>query len=168
MTQTTQPIQQSQQSHPSQLSQQQTKKSAPPSDGDFPSLVASGEKGKGGGGAWGSEKRFADLARSWGVQQKETEEERKRLMKQRVTEDMIRQEREEKDRAFYRIGLAKATQLIYRDNHGDEEAGLYDLGGAKPVDKDVEALDDSDMYVPPEEETDDNWNAPRKSRYDLY
>jgi hypothetical protein len=146
---------------------QQVKKSAPPSDGDFPSLAGSGEKGKG-GGAWGSEKRFADLARSWGVQQKETEEERKRLMKQRVTEDMLRQEREEKDRAFYHIGLAKATQLIYRDNRGDEEAGLYDLGGAKPVDKDAVELDDSDMYVPPEEETGDNWNAPRKSRYDLY
>ncbi len=145
------------------------KKSLPPSEDDFPSLAKSdGEKGKG-GGAWGSEKRFADLARSWGAQQKEEEEERKRLMKQKVTEDMMRREQEEKDRAFYRIGLAKASQLIYKENRDDEEAELYDLGGAKPVEKDAVTTDDFDMYVPPEEEeTCSNWNAPRKNRYDLY
>ena len=149
------------------------KKSLPPSEDDFPSLAKSEAKGAGAGagaGAWGSsEKRFADLARSWGAQQKEEEEERKRLMKQKVTEDMMRREQEEKDRAFYRIGLAKASQLIYKENRDDEEAELYDLGGAKPVEKDAVAMDDFDMYVPPEEEeTCSNWNAPRKNRYDLY
>lgn len=150
-----------------------------PEEGEFPTLGSSeaggssGSSGSSGSksGAWGSGKRFADLARSWGVEQKEKEEENKRLAKQKATEERLRREQEEKERAFYRVGLARATQLIYRGGRGDEEdAGLYDLGGAKPVEREI-VVDDSDLYDPEEEDTrrieTGDWNS-RKSRHDLY
>jgi hypothetical protein len=148
------------------------KEKALPSESEFPSMVGAGSK-KNGSGAWGSEKRFADLARSWGVQQKEEEEERKRLAKQKATEEMIRREREEKERTFYRVGLARATQLIYRENR-EEDDGVYDLGGAKPVEREELEMDsDTDGGGVEEEEVRGNGGvsdgyAPRKSRYELY
>ena len=141
-----------------------------PEEGEFPTLGSS-EAGSGSkSGAWGSGKRFADLARSWGVEQKEKEEENKRLAKQKATEERLRREQEEKERAFYRVGLARATQLIYKGGRGDEDAGLYDLGGAKPVEREI-VVDDSDLYDPEEEEArrieTGDWNS-RKSRHDMY
>ncbi len=120
---------------------------------------------------WASGKPFADLARSWGVEQKEKEEEQKRLTKQKATEERMRREQEEKERSFYRVDLARATQLIYRENQ-EEEEGLYDLGGAKPVEREELEDDESTMYLPEEEAMKGDggcdWAPTRKSRYDLY
>jgi len=64
-------------------------------------------------GAWGQTagQRFSDLARSWGTQQKEEEEERKRLAKERITAEQKEREREEKERAYFRI--VDPTKALY-------------------------------------------------------
>ena len=64
-------------------------------------------------GAWGQAagQRFSDLARSWGTQQKEEEEERKRLAKERITTEQKEREREEKERAYFRI--VDPTKALY-------------------------------------------------------
>lgn len=145
----------------------------PPTKEEFPSLASAPRPSS---EVASSASRFSDLARSWGVQQREQEEVKKRLAKQSITEEILKREKEEKERTFYRVDLARASQLIYQDKSakGDEEAGRYDLGGAKSV-----ALDDieqdEDMYVPEEEEERDGAGnirvvdgGYRKSRYDLY
>ena len=146
---------------------------APPVQEEFPSLAPRAPSTS---SAWSasSSSRFADLARTWGVQQREQEEEKKRLAKQRMTEEALKREQDEKDRAFYRVGLAQASQMIYRGSSGqaEEDASRYDLGGGKAV-----VLDDMDseeeMYVPEEEERSGGGirvvdGEYRKSRHDLY
>lgn len=151
---------------------------APPVQEEFPSLAPQAPRATTASAtsAWSasSSSRFADLARTWGVQQREQEEEKKHLAKQRMTEEILKREQNEKDRAFYRVGLAQASQMIYRGSSGqaEEDASRYDLGGGKAV-----VLDDMDseeeMYVPEEEERSGGGiravdGEYRKSRHDLY
>jgi hypothetical protein len=92
-----------------------------------------------------------------------------------MTEEALKREKERKERAFYRVGLARASQLIYQKSSGGEDVtGEYDLGGAKPVD--LEEMDgEIDRYLPEEEEEKEKEKGVhvldgsfRKSRYDMY
>lgn len=147
---------------------------APPSQEEFPSLAPRAPSTS---SAWSasSSSRFADLARTWGIQQREQDEEKKRVAKQRMTEEALKREQDEKDRAFYRVGLAQASQMIYRGSSGqaEEEASRYDLGGGKAVVLDDMDSDEEEMYAPEEEERSGSGirvvdGEYRKSRHDLY
>jgi hypothetical protein len=114
---------------------------------------ASGDKKSVWGQATGQ--RFSDLARSWGVQQKEEEEERKRLAKERITAEQKEREREEKERAYFRI--VDPTKVLYGGKAPPQT--VYDLGG------------DQDSLVAEEEEESDVEAEDvvyRRSKHDLY
>lgn len=110
--------------------------------------------------AWGQAagQRFADLARSWGVQQKEEEEERKRMAKERITAEQKEREREEKERAYFRI--VDPTKVLYGGNVRPQV--VYDLGGDQ--DELVSEVEEDESDVDQEAED----VVYRRSKHDLY
>jgi hypothetical protein len=127
---------------------------------EFPGLKGQNAQDQEKKSAWGqvAGKRFADLARSWGVQQKEEEEERKRLARERITAEQKEREREEKERAYFRI--VDPTKVLYGGEVRPQM--VYDLGG-----------DQDDLVAEVEEEESDLDEEVedvvyRRSKHDLY
>ena len=100
---------------------------------------------------------FAEMARSWGVQQKEEEEERKRLAKERVTSEQQQRERENKERSYFRI--VDPTRILYG---GRKSEVTYDLGG----DQDELVAEVYDDEPEPEQVVEDV--SYRRSKHELY
>lgn len=104
-------------------------------------------------------RNFAELARSWAVQQKEEEEERKRQAKERLTAEQQEREREKKERAYFRV--VDPTKILYGSSHARKEA-VYDLGG------DQEEMVEEVYEEDPEPEQVIEDVSYRRSKHDLY
>lgn len=129
-----------------------------PTTDDFPTLSSS----KPARASLEASKRFSDLARSWGIQQVEEEEKRKRLEKEKITEEKLKKEQEDKERSFYRIGLVNRTRLLRGSSEPEQVS--YDLGGEEVVEEEefYDEEEEEDVY-----ELDAGWNQ-RRSKNELY
>ena len=128
-----------------------------PTTDDFPTLSSKPARASN-----EASKRFSDLARSWGIQQVEEEEKRKRLEKEKITEEKLKKEQEDKERSFYRIGLVNRTRLLRGSSESEQVS--YDLGGEEVVEEEefYDEEEEEDVY-----ELDAGWNQ-RRSKNELY
>jgi hypothetical protein len=105
------------------------------------------------------------LAQSWAQQEKEEDTQKKRLAREKMTIAQQRQEREEKEMAFYRVTSVNTVRLMGRSSTGEE---CFDLGGDKVV-----LSDEEEVFEEEEEEEldscelDAGWNQ-RRNKNDLY
>ncbi len=112
--------------------------------------------------------RYADLARSWGVQKKEEEEKAKKAEKDSALQARLLREKEEKERRFFRISATNATSLLNRRSAEDmplEEEDRVVLDDYDSGEDPVEEDDSEHGYDA--EELDAGWNQ-RRHKNDLY
>lgn len=112
--------------------------------------------------------RYADLARSWGVQKKEEEEKAKKAEKDSALQARLLREKEEKERRFFRISATNATSLLNRRSAEDmplEEEDRVVLDDYDSGEDPVEEDDSEHGYEA--EELDAGWNQ-RRHKNDLY
>jgi hypothetical protein len=141
-----------------------TRAPLPPADNDFPSLSTKPVKAS----SWVTNKAgpcFSELARSWGIQQKEEDERKKQYTKEKMTEERLKKEQEDKEHAFYRVGLVNTSHLFY-STRKEEQAYAVE----RYIDDDEEEV--NEVYEEEEEEqdmseSDVGWNQ-RRSKNDLY
>ena len=130
-----------------------------PIDNDFPSLSTKSAntpprvKNKAG-------PRFSDLAQSWGVQQKEEDEQKKQYAKEKMTEQRLKKEQEEKELGFYRVGLVNTSCLFSskREEHTYEVEREEEEDGSEVYEEEEEEYDAAEL--------DAGWNQ-RRNKNDL-
>lgn len=144
-------------------------RSAPPAGSDFPALALP-PKDRNSSSPWSNgTKSFADLARTWAVEQKEKEEKEKIQAKERMTQAQLEKEKEEKERAFYRIDVVDSTRLIYGMSQNKNDRQPKSRYEEDEEDTRVNGEDDLSYEDDEEEarELNDDWNY-RRNRNELY
>jgi len=112
--------------------------------------------------------RYADLARSWGVQKKEEEEKAKKAEKDTALQARLLREKEEKERRFFRISATNATSLLNRRSAEDmplEEEDRVVIDDYDSGEDRVEEEESENGYEA--EELDAGWNQ-RRHKNELY
>lgn len=139
-----------------------------PSVSEFPNLSSSISVPSTKPSVWSNNtKSFAELARNWGVEQKEKEEQEKLQAKERLTQAQLQKEKEEKERAFYRVDVLDSTRLIYGSSNEQKKQNEKMI---IPYDDDIDMVEDDLSYEDNEEENvelDTDWNY-RRNKNDLY
>jgi hypothetical protein len=112
--------------------------------------------------------RYADLARSWGVQKKDEEEKAKKAEKDSVLQARLLREKEEKERRFFRVHATNATSLLNRRSVEDvalEEDDRVVIDDYDSGEDRVEEEDSENGYEA--DELDAGWNQ-RRHKNELY
>jgi len=141
-----------------------------PQSHDFPSL-SKGESIREKKSVWSqsANKSFAELAHTWGVTQREQEEQERQMAKERMTKAQLKKEEKEKERSYYRVHMIDSTRLIYESQNSEKEyqdtqrhQAEYDV-----EDEDMTATYENDNEEEDKREMDSDWNH-RRHRNELY